>query len=257
MILTGDYHTHTVYSHGKGNIEENIKEAVKKGLKTIAITDHGYAHRSFGVNDRKIAKMRKEIIEVQKNYDIEILLGVEANLTGLDGTVDLRKEKFKDLDIFLMGAHKFIAYHKVSDWYYLLICNFFANRVKRYSKKLTARNTKAYIEAIKKYPIDAVTHLDFDTHVDAVEIAKAAADYGTYIEINSKREHLSPEILKEIENAGANFLVCSDAHKAERIGDVNLAFEIIKKAGLNLERIHNIDGRKPNFRFKEFKDRNL
>ena len=44
MALFGDYHTHSVYSrrkHGKGTIEENVQSAVKKGLRQIAITDHG------------------------------------------------------------------------------------------------------------------------------------------------------------------------------------------------------------------------
>ena len=35
-----DHHTHTVYSHGKGSIEDNVKVALSKGLKSVAITDH-------------------------------------------------------------------------------------------------------------------------------------------------------------------------------------------------------------------------
>ena len=44
-----DYHTHTTFSHGKGSIEDNVKEAVKKGLKAIAITDHGPGHMTYGI----------------------------------------------------------------------------------------------------------------------------------------------------------------------------------------------------------------
>ena len=33
MILTSDYHTHTVFSHGKGNIIDNALVAKEKGLK--------------------------------------------------------------------------------------------------------------------------------------------------------------------------------------------------------------------------------
>ena len=41
MKILDDYHTHTKYSHGVGTIEDNVKSAIKKNLKTIAITDHG------------------------------------------------------------------------------------------------------------------------------------------------------------------------------------------------------------------------
>lgn len=42
MEILGDYHTHTVFSHGHGSIEDNVKAAIKMGLKEIAITDHGF-----------------------------------------------------------------------------------------------------------------------------------------------------------------------------------------------------------------------
>ena len=33
MIIYGDYHTHTTYSHGKGSIIDNAIAAKNKGLK--------------------------------------------------------------------------------------------------------------------------------------------------------------------------------------------------------------------------------
>ena len=43
MILYGDYHTHTVYTHGHGTVEDNVKVAIKRGLKQIAITEHSFS----------------------------------------------------------------------------------------------------------------------------------------------------------------------------------------------------------------------
>lgn len=53
MILTGDYHTHTPYSHGKNTVLENAEAAKKLGLKAVGITDHGFNHIIFGLRDRK------------------------------------------------------------------------------------------------------------------------------------------------------------------------------------------------------------
>ena len=41
MKINYDLHTHTIYSHGKGTIEENAQAAKEKGLEGIAITGKG------------------------------------------------------------------------------------------------------------------------------------------------------------------------------------------------------------------------
>ena len=56
-----DYHTHTVFSHGKGSIEDNVKAAVEKGIKSIAITDHGPGHLTYGIKREAVKEMREEI----------------------------------------------------------------------------------------------------------------------------------------------------------------------------------------------------
>ena len=50
MLLYGDYHTHTIYSHGKGDIIDNARVASKKGLKQLAITDHGFDNKLYNVS---------------------------------------------------------------------------------------------------------------------------------------------------------------------------------------------------------------
>ena len=54
MELTGDYHTHTIFSHGKGTILENALSAKEVGLKEIGISDHGFAHTAFGIKRRNV-----------------------------------------------------------------------------------------------------------------------------------------------------------------------------------------------------------
>ncbi len=53
--LTFDYHTHTTYSDGKGTMEESVKAAVERGLKALAITDHGPGHLFYGVKRDKFS----------------------------------------------------------------------------------------------------------------------------------------------------------------------------------------------------------
>ena len=78
MILFGDYHTHTKYSghgHGKGTILENASVAADKGLKQIAITDHGFNHKIYGVKRGDIAQVKEDILNAKEVTGVDILLG--------------------------------------------------------------------------------------------------------------------------------------------------------------------------------------
>ena len=132
--------------------------------------------------------------------------------------------------------------------------NFFADKLGKPSSNLIDYNTRAYVNTIKNNPVDAVTHLNYVCPADALEVAKCAADYGTYIELNSKKTHLSDEELNEIvAKTDARFIINSDAHSKDRVGDIRLVEEQLARLNFPMERIDNIDGRMPTFRFAEFK----
>ena len=86
MILTSDYHTHTIYSHGKGTVMDNAIKAKELGLKEIAISDHGFAHPAFGLTKKKLPKLRVDCNDATKNTGVNVLLGIESNIIGTDGT---------------------------------------------------------------------------------------------------------------------------------------------------------------------------
>jgi putative hydrolase len=256
LILTGDYHTHTPYSHGKNTVGENAAQAKLIGLKQIGIADHGFAHTAFGVRRKDIPAYRADCENAQKEYGIEVLVGIEANILGEDGRTDLREEDFENFDIYLCGKHVCVAYGKTGDFFGYGCGNFLADKLIAPSKKLIKRNTKAYINTIKNNPVDVITHLGYKCPADVVEVAKCAADYGTYIELNSKKQHLTDEELMQIvDKTDARFVIDSDAHERERVGDTRLVEEQLARLNFPMERIDNIDGRTPVFRFAEFKKR--
>jgi len=61
MAFFGDYHTHTKFSHGKGSVEDNVRAAVAKGLKEVAITDHGFKHMTYNVRRIDWPLVEKEV----------------------------------------------------------------------------------------------------------------------------------------------------------------------------------------------------
>ncbi len=258
MLLTGDYHTHTVYSHGKGTVLENAEQAKKIGLKELAISDHGFDQMAFGLRHKKIDALKNDIKNAENKTGINVYLGIEANLCSESGDTDLSEEDYKDFDVYLMGIHRFVAFSNITSWYNIFWRNYYHTAVtKKPPENLIKFNTAAYINAIKKHPIDAITHLNFLCFCDVVEVAKAARDYGTYIELNSKKIHLNDDELEKVRDTGVRFIINSDAHSIDRIGDTRLVEEQLSRVCIPQERIDNINGKTPNFRFKEYKLKNL
>lgn len=254
MKIYGDFHTHTKYSHGKGTVEDNVKVAQEKGLKAIAITDHGFRHIIYRLRHRKIGNLEKEIFNLKNKYNIEILTGVESNIIGLDGCIDLVPSEYEMFDVILAGFHKFVNAAKFSDWFKLFMRSYFD---KEPSGSVLKRNTLAYTKAIQNNKIDVITHINYGLKVNCKEVAKAAFDYGTFIEINSKRITYTDEQFMEMYDTGVNFIINSDAHSPKRVGDFDLALNLVERLNLSPERIVNSEGflnlnseRLPKFRSK-------
>lgn len=256
MILTSDYHTHTVFSHGKGQVIDNALKAKEKGLLELGISDHGFSHPAFGLTKRKVPKIKQLCLKATQETGVKVLLGIESNIIGTDGTVDLKEQMYDNFDLFLAGIHKFVLY-KFGTIFSLFLPNLIApifnkNNV---SKSLIRENTKTFINVIKKNPVDIITHINFGCFTDPVEVAKVASDYGTYIELNSKKVHLSDEELYNLTKTGVNFVINSDAHTPDRVAEISLVEQLLDRVNVPKERIMNIDGKLPRLRFRAFKER--
>ncbi len=243
MLLYGDYHTHTIYSHhnhGKGTVLENASVAADKGLKQIAITDHGFNHEFFGIKRKQIPQLHEDILNAKEITGVDILLGVEANLISLNGEVDVREEDYEFLDIFLMGYHKCVHTNSFKDKMLLCMANNFGSKF-RPSKERISRNTTAIMKALDKYPIDVITHLNYGFQTDTVAVAKMAKQKGVYVELNGKRINFTDEEIEIMVSEGVKFIVNSDAHKPENVGEVNRGMNLIYKHNIPLSQVVNVD----------------
>ena len=93
---------------------------------------------------------------------------------------------------------------------------------------------------MKNNNIFAITHPGDKGNIYIDEVAKIAKLTDTRLEINSSHGYLNSIQLKEIQHIGNTFIVGSDAHIPERVGNFNLALDIIKEANLDLSLIENI-----------------
>ncbi len=240
MKIIGDYHTHTVFSHGKGTIRDNVEAAIDKGLKEIAICDHGPGHQLYGVKKKEIFNMRNIIDRLNEEYkEINILLGLEANIMDYRGTIDVDEEIIEVLDILLVGFHYgIIPKHRDARFKF-----YFLNPASKIWPKLEKRmvrlNTQTLIKAMDRYPIDIITHPGSKAKLDIKRLARAAYKKGTALEINSRHSQLTVDNIKIALTEKVDFYINSDAHNPSAVGNLNKGIERALQAKLPIHRIKN------------------
>lgn len=247
MRIFGDYHTHTIFSrnnHGKSTIEENVISAKEKGLKEIAITDHGLNHRFYGARRKNLAFMREECDRLSEKYGIKVLLGLETNLLSKNGDIDLTKEDRKFLDIVLMGYHNAVKPYKFKDNFFLLNSKIF------HTQKQIQKNTDAYLKSIEKNDINIITHLNYGVPVFTKQVAKFANEKGTLIELNGKRIFFSEQDIEDLLSLNTKFIINSDAHHKKDVGETNLGLNFVIKNNIPFENVVNLD-KVPNFKLNK------
>lgn len=243
IVLTADYHSHTTYSHGKGSIADNAKSASQKGLECLAITDHAVRHPIVGVSPKKFDIMRKDIENVQKSYpDLKLMLGIEANILGINGDIDVKEDDAKKLDILLAGYHLTSFPYHFSD-YFKITLNALTKYVMKSTKAQIARNTRMFVNAVKRHKIDILTHPGFRLDIDYKEVGKVCADYGTYVELSSRHTTPNEKNIEDMLATDCVFVINSDAHKPENIASCDFAIELVQKFNIPTQRIANIEGK--------------
>lgn len=249
--VLGDYHTHTIYSsglkkrgtHATGTIRENAESALSKGLSTIVISEHGPGHYVYGVKRSNLHIMKEEIKRLNEEFEprgLKILLGVESNLVGIDGRLDVTQEDIKLLDILLMGYHYGAMPKSVGDLYGLYVVNPVSKIIKSTDDKARDINTRAYLKALDNYKIDIITHPGSKARIHIRDVAEKAAKVGTALEISSKHSELSVDSLRKIKDVDVSFYINSDAHRPEDVGNIQKGIDKALEVGIDLRRVKNI-----------------
>lgn len=236
-----DYHTHTIYSchnHGKGTIEENVQAAVKAGLSGVAITDHGPGHRFYGVKRSDFFQMRKEVDRLRTVYpEIEIFLGVEANVMSKAPYLDVLPEDLSYFDFIIGGYHYGIPHgFCAGNW-----MDAHGAAPKPFGRRLLLKNTEMTLRALYENDLKILTHPGDKGRFDIAAIAKACEETDTLMEISTWHAHLTTEEIKIAAKTGAKFVISSDAHTPQRVGSFAGGIERALEAGLDIGRIVNIE----------------
>lgn len=219
-----DLHIHTnVNPHAYSTLEENIRSAQEKGMRVIAITNHGPAlqdspHWWSLVNMRVIPEYVG---------DLRVLKGVETNIIDENGNFDINQRIYDVMDIILCGLHTVEAYGDPSD---------------------IIKNTRAVINMIRSQKIDIMVHLgnpQFPLEYELV--VQEAVKAGVAIEINNSslknsRKGSRPnckKILELCKKYEAMVSLGTDSHISYDIGEFKEAQLLMEEVGYPVESIIN------------------
>ena len=240
--LRYDHHTHTIYSrvrayfHGKGRIIDNARAAAKRGLESLAITDHG-PFDFYGLDLRKIPQMRREIAAALLAFPkLKIYLGVEADIVDTPNGLDVSPEDFGKFDFVNAGYHYVPKCH--------MLHNFLAFRMpwpKVLKEKLRLQNTERIIKALKSNDINILTHPGDKAFIDEHAVAKACEETGTLVEINARHKHPDVRDLQIYKKYDVKFVIDSDAHRPKYVGRFAESLALAIEAGIDTDRIVNIE----------------
>ena len=163
--------------------------------------------------DTLIAEMenhRSDFVVIMAGYIIDGLTGrgtptgdasetvlqfLNGNIIAEDGTIDVDNDILSILDILIVGYHKMIK----TDF-----AGFFGGQEK--TKDAIQKCTNAYLNALEKYPITIISHLDSVLTTDLYQIGLACKEKGVMVEINNRHTNWNDDQVNDLLAADCMFL---------------------------------------------------
>ena len=223
MKYVVDTHTHTSASgHAYSTLLENAKAAAEKGIKVMAVTDHGPnmpggPHEFYFRNLKAIP---------DKLYGVTILRGCEANIIDFQGNLDISEWAQEKLDIIIASLHEPCIKPGSID-----------------------ENTEALLGVMDNTNVQIIGHSGNPAFpIWEEKIVKKAKEKDIIIEINNnsfsarKGSEVNCRKIAELcREYGVKVTLGSDAHICCDIGEFSKAEEILKDVGMPEELIMNND----------------
>ncbi|MEO8043625.1 MAG: DNA polymerase/3'-5' exonuclease PolX [Spartobacteria bacterium] len=222
--LRGTFHCHTTASDGRNSLEEMAAAAEELGLQYLGIADHSRSSIQAGGMDR--ARLRTQVAAIRKlnkSFDnFRLFAGVECDILR-DGSLDFDDETLGELDYVVASVHSAFQLPE-------------------------AEMTKRIIRAISNPHVTFLAHptgrllLSREAYaVDIPAILEAAAETGTWIEINAapKRLDLDWRWWPLAKEKGVKCVINPDAHGIEKLQELWFGVGVARKGWLTKDDVMN------------------
>jgi DNA polymerase (family 10) len=204
--MRADLHMHSTWSDGRADIRTMAEAARARGYSHIAMTDHSaYIGLTHGLDAERLRAQRREIAALNAAYAAQgipfrVLCGVEVDITP-EGSLALPDDVLAELDIVVASAHVQL-------------------------RQSPEAATERLLRAVRNPHVDMIGHpvgrmlgSREGAPVDIDALARAAAEHGVLLEVNSGPTRLDlegPAVRRALE-LGATIAINSDAHHPDNL----------------------------------------
>lgn len=198
--IKADLHSHTTASDGALSIKEMAEQAIRRGLRVLAITDH--SRSSTLANGLSIERLQDHIATVrsaarQYRGQLTLLAGSEVDILA-DGSLDYPDEVLAELDVVVASPH---------------------TSLKASPEAATERLLKAIrhpLVHIIGHPTGRIINAREGLSPDIAVLAKEAKAHNTALEINANamRLDLRDAHVRVCAETGTLISINTDAHGA-------------------------------------------
>jgi DNA polymerase (family 10) len=220
---------HTTATDGEDTLAEMVRAAIARGLAYIAITDHGQrVSMARGLDRKRLLKQWSEIDRLNESLAAEgpppivVLKGIEVDMLEKGG-LDLPDDVLEQADWVVASLH--YGQNQPRD-------------------RITAR----ILEAIHNPHVSVIGHPTgrlinrrpaYDVDIEAV--IEAAAETGTFLEINANpwRLDLDDRHAAAAKRAGVKLVISTDAHSTRGLDVMRCGVLQARRAGLEAKDVAN------------------
>ena len=219
--IKGDLHVHSNYSDGIDDIETIVVAAKKMGYEYIGICDHSKTSKIAGGLDEDTLKRRNEEIDSvqEKIKGIKILKGMEVDILS-DGSLDYSDSVMEELDFVIAAVHQGFA--------------------KNVTERMKSAMNNPFVDIIA-HPTGRLLSGREGYKINIEEVMEYAAKKGVALEINASYDRLDLNDVNIIKakNYGVMFIIGTDAHRINMLGDIELGLGTARRGWLEKKDVLN------------------
>jgi DNA polymerase (family X) len=222
--LRGDLHCHTDATDGREGIEAMAAAAGAAGLTYLAVTDHTRSlAMANGLDEAAALAHARRIRDVGSRLaGMTLLAGVECDIRP-DGTLDLAHDCLAELDYVVASVH-----------------SAFNQEPRQMTDRLLRALECPWVDTLG-HPLGRII-LKREPHKGVMSaVIAAAVNAGVALEINSQVDRLDLDDVhaRAARDAGAKFVISSDAHGSGGFAALRWGVTVARRAWLTADEVMN------------------